>query len=311
MADRLVGIAASGSDYTTYALAIAGEADFQAGEDNIVFQRLDNVRETGQVDVTGFTTSSSHRVILECTRDVQHDGTRGSGAGIVGTTDWTGQLLIGISYVTIRYLTLGNNSSNSSYACLFTSASNIIFDSCLIYGAVNGLYLYTSPNYMINCIVYGGSGFAVRMSTDGCYLYYNTVLNGSICYESESWGTQTVKNCYGGGASGDDYATPGTFAKTTCASSDGTESTTTIALADCAFTSYTAGSEDANIGSGSDLIGAGTSLSSDDVYPVTVDCFGTTRASTPCIGAIEYVSTGSSHVVGIMQAMNQFNGGLH
>jgi hypothetical protein len=311
MADRVVTIAASGGDYTTFAAAVAGEDDFAEGEDNIILRRTDNARETGEVAVAGFTTSSSHRVILECTRGVQHDGTRASGAGIVGTRDWGGMVGTTISYVTFRYLEIGNNSENGSTGLFFASPANIIIDSCLIYGAVNAALLYTAPNYMINCIVYGGSGFAVRVSTDGCYLYYNTVLNGSICYESESWGTQTVKNCYGGGASGDDYATPGTFAKTTCASSDGTESTTTIALADCAFTSYTAGSEDANIGSGSDLIGAGTSLSSDDVYPVTVDCFGTTRASTPCIGAIEYVSTGSSHVVGIMQAMNQFNGGLH
>lgn len=308
MADRVVTIAASGGDYTTFAAAVAGEDDFAEGEDNIILRRTDNARETGEVAVAGFTTSSSHRVILECTRGVQHDGTRASGAGIVGTRDWSGMVGTNISYVTFRYLEIGNNSSNGSYAVFFNSASNIIFDSCLLYGDVNGTWLYTAPNYMINCIIYGGSGFAVRVSTDGCYLYYNTVLNGSICYESESWGTQTLKNCYGGGASGDDYSSPGTMALTTCASSDGTESTTTIALADCAFTSYTAGSEDANIGSGSDLIGAGTSLSSDGTYVVTVDCFGTSRhASTPCIGAIEYVS---ASVVGIMQAMNQFNGGM-
>ena len=148
--------------------------------------------------------------------------------------------------------------------------------------------------------VYGAGGEATG---DGSYIYNNTILNSTTygIYKSP-YSHVIVKNTYcGASATADNYGEErGSFTFTTCASSDGTVSITEIEVADCDFTSSTDGSEDAEIASTSNLVGAGTSLSSDSVYAITTDIFGTSRASTPCIGAFEY-ATGNTYYYQQMQ----------
>lgn len=288
MADRIVEIATSGGDYTTFAAAIAGEDDFQAGEDNIIFRRTDNVRETSSstIDITGFTTSLYHKIICECLREVQHNGSRASGAGIVGA-GWYGAIKASIPYVIIRCLEVRNTDTNGN--CIQIDASNCTVDSCLTYDSKCGIANNSQNCIYINNLIYNCSEAGMY----GCrsVIYNNTILNcGQYGIWYTSWTTGYSKNNYiGGSGTYDFYDATEYLTQTTSSSSDASDSTTEIEVSACAFTSSTAGSEDANIGSGSDLIGAGTSLASDSAYPVTVDCFGTTRGSTPCIGAIEYI----------------------
>jgi hypothetical protein len=292
MPNRIVEIAASGGDYTSFSAALAGESDFQAGDDNIIFRRTDNVRDTSGFTVSGFTTSSSHWVILECNSDVQHDGTRLSGAGVVGAVGWSELISVSIQYVKFYRLELRNSGTWGT--TIGASANNIVIDSCLIYDCQTGISAPGGP-YLINSIIYNCAEYGITGVPQ--YAYFNTILNcATTGLSSAAWIATYSKNNYVGGSGTADYAdAQGTTTYTTCASSDASDSTTEIEVSACAFTSSTAGSEDANIGSGSDLIAAGTDLSADTVYAVSVDCFGTTRGSTPCIGAVEYVATGNTY----------------
>jgi hypothetical protein len=288
MPNRIVEIAASGGDYTSFSAALAGESDFQAGDDNIIFRRTDNVRDTSGFTVSGFTTSSSHWVILECNSDVQHDGTRLSGAGIVGAVGWSEMISVSIQYVKFYRLELRNSGTWGT--TIGTHANNNVIDSCLIYDCQTGISAQ-GETYLINSIIYNCAEFGINGVPK--YAYNNTILNCTTTgLSSAAWGATSSKNNYVGGSGTADYADAhDTTTYTTCASSDASDSTTEIEVSACVFTSSTAGSEDANIGSGSDLIAAGTDLSADAVYAVSVDCFGTERAATPCIGAIEYAAT--------------------
>jgi hypothetical protein len=292
MPNRIVEIAASGGDYTSFSAALAGESDFGVGDDNIIFRRTDNVRDTSGFTVSGFTTSSSHWVILECNSDVQHDGTRLSGAGIVGATGWSEMISVSIQYVKFYRLELRNYGTWGT--TIGTHENNIVIDSCLIYDCQSGISAQGEP-YLINNIIYNCAEFGITGVFK--YAYFNTILNCTTTgLSSVTWNPTYSKNNYVGGSGTADYAdAQGTTTYTTCASSDGSDSTTEIEVSACAFTSSTAGSEDVNIGSGSDLIAAGTDLSADAAYAVSVDCFGTTRGSTPCIGAVEYVATGNTY----------------
>ena len=300
MADRVVTIAASGGDYTTFAAAVAGEDDFAAGEDNIILRRTDNVRESSGFTVSGFSTTSAHWVVLECTADVQHDGTRESGAGVVGAAGWSQLIIVSIQYVKFYRLELRNSGVWGT--AIWIQSNNCVIDSCLIYDCQTGINS-SGEAYLINNLIYNCAEFGIYGVPK--YAYNNTILNCTTTgINSTSWGSTLSKNNYVGGSGTADYADGhDTTTYTTCASSDASDSTTEIEVSACVFTSSTAGSENASIGAGSDLIGAGTSLSGDSYYAVTVDCFGTSRAATPCIGAVEYVAsaTGNTYYYQQMQ----------
>lgn len=306
MADRVITIASTGGDYTTFSLAIAGVTEDFSSTDNLIFRRTDNVRETGAVTVSGYSTTADHWVILECTSGVQHDGTRASGAGISGDFGWwSAAITVSIPYVKIQRLELSNTHSSGRGVNAQTS-SYVTVDSCLIYDCqLRGIDFdaeyrcrISANNVIYNCGigVYGGGGWST--SGDGTYIYNNTILNsGTYGIFKTGYSYVIVKNTYvGASGTADNHAeTGGAVTFTTSASSDGTISITEIEVADCDFTSSTDGSEDAEIASTSNLVGAGTSLSSDGVYAITTDIFGTSRASTPCIGAFEYVAAGNNY----------------
>jgi hypothetical protein len=305
MADRVITIAASGGDYTTFPLALAGVTEDFSSTDNLIFRRTDNVRETGAVTVSGYSTTSAHWVILECTSGVQHDGTRASGAGIAGDFGWwSAAITVSIPYVKIQRLEI-SDSHSTGIGVKAVSTDYVTVDSCLVYDCANKGISYegeyrrriSANNMIYNCGVgvYGAGGWST--SGDGAYIYNNTILNsGTYGIHKLSYSHVIVKNTYcGASATADNYGEAnGSFTFTTCASSDGTISITEIEVADCDFTSSTDGSEDAEIASTSNLVSAGTSLSSDSVYAITTDIFGTSRASTPCIGAFEYVASGGN-----------------
>lgn len=289
MADRTVSIMSSGGDYTSLSAAIAGEDDFDTGEDNIVFQYDEEFEDTNAVTVSGFTTSADHRVIIQVDPDYMHDGTRESGARLV--VDIT-CLDINIDYCTVRNLAL--SASTFGYGIILDASNiNCIIENCLLYDctdysiSVNG----ATSTIIVNCLIYGSDSHGMRVVnyTGINYIYNCTVLNaGGYGIYALGTASKLIKNCYAGGCDSGGYSLSNATL-TTCASSDGSASTTEIELADCDFTSYSSGSEDAHIGSSSDLIGEGTDLSGDGTYPFSADFEGDTR-STWDIGADEYVS---------------------
>ena len=300
MADRIVTISASGGDYTTFALAIAGESDFQAGEDNIIFRYAGSVVDSNNITISGFTTTASHRVIIEVPVAHRHTLTINSGARVVCDAGWNYSLRISIPYVTINGLSIRNNSSNCRG--VYINAANCILSNCLIANASstqteqNSVYCDNANNTVIvNCAIYGlYHGIYAYYTGTNVYVYDTTILNSGvygIC--CDGWVNLTAKNCYAGSSGTYDYykSSGSSLALTTCRSEDGSQSTSTVTLANCTFGSYTVGSEDVKIGSGSSLRSIGTDLSADSVYPVSTDALGNSRSSTPCIGAHEYASS--------------------
>ena len=299
MADRIVHIAASGGDYTSFAAAVAGEPGFQVGEDNIQFIRTDAVMETNMVDIaSGYTTSSAHKLIFTSSTEAKHDGTRGSGAGVSTGVHYSCAFQPQLNYIEIIGLELTASEHNCTGVTMYGNYNKVI--DCLIYD------LDASDCVGVN--IEGGLGVVVNTIVENCYhgiqgtpyggayatVYNCTVLNSTVYGISNlrSSATQYGKNNYAGGSGTADYYNAGTMDLTTCASSDGTGSTTEIEVVDCAFTNVTAGSENAHIGSTSDLIAAGTDLRADATYNVTLDFEGDTRPATPAIGADEYVAAG-------------------
>lgn len=301
MADRIVTIASSGGDYTTLPLALAGESDFQAGEDNIIFRFASAVAGTSSVILTsGYTTAAAHRIRIEVPAAYRHSRTRDSGARITGDFGWASCLHVGLNYVTVDGLALYNSSTGDPRGIRVLSATGIIISNCLVYDiAGRGIDINQSDAIVVNCMAYNNTqGFRTANGAGYTVNYYNcTALNNGHGIYIEQ-GTNNLKNCYSGGSVAADYYMEGaaTVNYTTCHSADGTGTTTITALSNCDFESYTAGSENADIGADSDLFGAGSDLRSDSAYNVTTDIADNTRATTPCVGAFEYIASGGASI---------------
>ena len=299
MANRVITIAPSGGTYTTLSLALAGEADFQAGEDNIVFQYAGVVVDSSAINISRYTTSAAHRIIIEVPVAYRNDLTLGTGARIACDAGWSRSLTISIPYVHVIGLSIHNASSNARG--LNINGANAVLDSCLIaenstQGELSAVYIYQNNVIIANCAIYGlYNGIYAYLSGTIAYAYNNTILNSlNRGLTAGGWCTLNAINNYVGGSAVADYArdSGATLNITSCRSSDGSMSTSIVSLANCGFTSYTAGSEDVHIGSGSSLINIGTDLSSDSIYPINYDALGNNRSGLWDIGAVESVSAG-------------------
>lgn len=163
-------------------------------------------------------------------------------------------------------------------------------------GGITGISA-SSVTYIGNNIVYGlisGSSSAGinQDSTAGGLGYYNTVIGCDIGYKT---GYQTItyinnigQSCTGGCFSGvlngscdynlsDDGSAPGTHSHLN----------STLTFTNAASNIYSLASSD------TDAIATGYDLSTDANFPITTDCIGTARPSTPSLGALQYVATGN------------------
>lgn len=199
-----------------------------------------------------------------------------------------------------------------------TTTGCIVFDSSMVAGTNKRFWVMNTMlagNGCLRGFRFSGSSSDSNKST--AYVYNCVSINhlGAGFY-ADSSGIVVCKNCYAGnnnlGASGakdfDRNASTNTQMVTTSCHSSDTSGNTQTSLANCYFVEDTAGSEDLNITSDSDLIGAGTDLRTDPYYYLTTDYEGETRAATPCVGSDEYLL--GHPVVTIMQSLNQFNGGM-
>jgi len=316
MADRTVTVGASGKMYTTPALAVAGETDFQSGEDNIVF--VVDAGSYGRFGIASgkFTTSSSHKVKFQCATGVSHSLARATGVRIINSTEWNACSGSSVEYTEFYGFAFSNPKTNGAYGVAFDVANCLLY-GCLFYDCRNYAVRFTSPSgscYIINSAIINCSGGIYSANSHTGYIYNVTCINSDTYgFYHTGYGTRNLKNCYFGGSGTADYykASTGTVNLTTCRSSDGTLSTTIVSLANCGFTSYTDGSEDVHISSSSSLRDIGTDLSSDSVYAFSTDCLGNTRSGSWDIGAVEYIAaSGGSSIVPIILAMNHFNGGM-
>lgn len=270
-----------------------------------------SVADSTVVSITGITTDATRYVNIYTLSACRHDGKYNTSKYRIETSveNYTGWLSVEPSQSFIRVTGLqGYNSysagrgirmgDETSNGCIFdkiisrssrfagnqasySGNTNVIKNSVFISaGDTNNHALDLGGSYstcnVYNCVavVLGGTGNGVNVDlTDNNKHVYNTYAHsaGGVGFSSNFTGVQNTL--------------------TTCASSDGSQSTLTVAYSTSAgayFTNVTGGSEDFHIGTSSSLKNAGTDLSA----TFTDDIDGQTRptgAGTWDIGADEYV----------------------
>lgn len=284
-------------------------------------QASTDVVDSTAVDITGWTVNAASFVTVTASGDM-HDGTRGNGYRLESSVAYASTITLSEQYTVLVGLGICNSNINADTA-LIVNASDCIIKDGLIYDTVTfdtdnkaALTADSGGTIIVNTFIYScGSG--IYSGSGSTYVYNCTILNCSTYgVSTKAYRTTVIKNTYVGGSGSEDLndgtGDNGNYTVTTCETSDGTEGTTTTSVANCDFTSDTAGSEDGHIGASSQLIGDGTDLSADGIYPFNVDFEGDSRSSWD-VGADERVVAGSG-VINQLQKNNLgsdlFNGAL-
>lgn len=315
MATRYVNTASTaGGDGTTNATAGANRAyaslseweaarqgDLVTATDGEVVHCCGTTADTTNVTIDGWTTNATYYI------DIRANVSDGAGRSFLARYSTSfyrieagGSWTIDVQENYTRLTGIQVSTTSAFSAIRVGSATNCLLDSCVFKNTNNdGVECRNCDNTRFtNCLAIGcaGRGFAsyngATVGMDNCV----SVGNGTNGFYGNSFGL-TVRNCYAGGNSGDDYSVVSTL--TTCRSEDGTQSTTTAAYSTssgCYFTNVTGGSQDLQIGASSELINVGTDLSA----TFTTDIAGVTRptgASTWDVGVWEFQSGGGGRTV--------------
>ena len=307
----------SGMNYPSLALAEAGtRQNLTSGGGNtleiLIQEAFQETRSgSGITFGTGWTTSATCTITITVPKAYRHTGSRGTGYRIVGDFDWGGTgLLTTLSYVTINGVSVRRTGDNMGFGIstgdLVNNVRNCFVADCDLVGiiindgnAVNNMVVGCSVGIRAN---YGGWG-----GTDFTRAYNNTILN---CTQGIDLGNGNghllLKNTCIGNSGNPSIAVEGGVLDTivTSATSDEFTGTTTISVANCHFTSSTAGSEDLHIASTSYLchgVNAGTDLHTGDTYyNFNTDFEDDSRPNSQWdIGADQYVSGSSTYDVSI------------
>ncbi len=320
---RYVCTASSGGDGTTSATSGANAAyahlndaiDYiQASYANLVTADVyvnieitgdNSAADTTAVDISSITTDATRYVNIYTTSGCRHDGKYNTAKYRHETTSYIG-FAVSVNYIRITGLQIKNSTSGSSHwdVAFYVAATNYTgqhrFDKLVIVsGGSAGFINFEAGDLIISNSVFIASGvYGLEVSGTWSNPTGNQILNCVCITKANSYGLNggtgsyaiTIKNtyAYSNGANAD-FA--GTANYTTCASSDGSASTATVAYSTSSgayFTNVSDGSEDFHIGTSSSLKDAGTDLSA----TFTDDINGNTRSGTWDIGADEYVSGG-------------------
>lgn len=254
--------------------------------------------------ITGITTTSTNRLIINVPSAQRGNGTPHSGAFIKNASGGLIRLGGNIDFITVDGLELhgtssqicwsdsnGSNVSNQRLIqhCFFHSNGQVI-----LFGGSNPIYIFR--NDIIYC---DGSSrpfdsrTCASVEVSNCTFFNRGTDLGTIC-----GGETTMKNTYSGGSATGDFWTGGSPAGNNNSSSDTTAtnryptgSINSIA-ASSAFTSTTSGSEDFRTKTSfTSLSDVGATLAA-----VTDDYIGTARpqASAYDIGIFENIAAGGS-----------------
>jgi hypothetical protein len=314
MANRVVTVG-SGKDYSTLVLAVAGQANVQAGEDNLVFVIDAGYYDPPDIGSCAWVTTTAHRIQFTPATGDFHGFIRTEGVIIRNTADWS-TFYSGKDYVEFYGIAFTVTATEGIYAALMVPQSYNLFFGCFVYDVLiaGGILVYDGGtidyNKYINCVAVNclDAGFGPHLNTDGAtdLLIDNCIiLNCGTGIQATGYRTTYVKNTFAGGCTYNyrqsiNSQSP-TF--TNSFSPDGALSSGTLSIANCGFPNSTAGSENILIDSSSDLYGAGADLSADSLYNVTTDAFGTARPSTPTVGPYE-PSGGTIITADITEAAN-------
>ena len=328
----------AGTDYTSLAAAIAGEARnlVTADEQLTIKCRCTGGTADGPATVSGFTTDATRYVKIwtDPSESYRHAGIFPSGNKyrivLPSATYVAGIRLTGIQYSQIIGISIQLNHSFSyaqkGIACESAPSVSVCrVDKCVIAGGSfstassrsDALYCSTGNNMSFlvsNCVVYGL--YTATFAHNGFYFYstgssrvYNCTVYGCSGYGVRLYasGTVHVKNSavFGCGLT-DISKNGGTLTVDYCASDDGI-GTNAVDISPGAteaddwaacFTDYANG--DFSLKSDSVCVGAGTDDPGSGLY--SDDILGNARTSPWDIGAFEYVSAAPSGITGTLAA---------
>lgn len=310
MANKTVSVRPSGGDYTSLAGAIAGElvanADLtSAGLDGILTISIEGSWSSADsysatVSTSGFTVDSTHylRIVADSSN---HAGTSWSTSKYRLENSYAGTALDLVpNYTIIDGVQVRSTHAGSGTAVLMTGAYCKVLSS-YIRSSFRGATHTGGNGVIVNSIIIGAArGIYHRNGAILSVYYSNGICTGSG-YGIQAWiggRVLTCKNSYFHGGTGSIYDEgSATITITNCATSDGLYSTTDVNYDTNNFINVTAGSEDFDLSTSSGLMGIGTDLSNDSIYPVTTDIEGTTRSLiAPCVGIIEKNVIGSLNI---------------
>lgn len=280
--------------------------------------------DTAPVDVTGFTTDSTHYVRIYTAAGSRNAGTWDASKYRLEVANPAAHvMLVRQEYTRIEGMQIRKTASNANDQMVLSfvsdSAANFFLSESIIRSApadaFRGVGVWVADSdvtlYAWNNIVYGfpdvasvyNTGIMAEVGTS--YSYSNTIIGGFYGAYTGVGATLNCKNSYFAETSTDgsaaSIANAGTFNDTTCAVSDGDTdvgaSLRNIAVDTTTFTNVTGGSENFLLpGTGSPLYNVGTN--GPDLTPLnfTTDITGLTRTSTWDIGADE-VNDGAAATV--------------
>lgn len=299
-------VKAAAGDYTTLALAEAGEqADFVATD---VLQRIElfNVADVTGVVIDGSTT--------DATRHWDIYGTSGGEATMpfsasryrltldqnaININDlhtWLTRFQVSISGAGAARKAIQFNSDAEGSRAVGMLVRNLDGAVANILFSVEIQAVAPATAYIINCVGIGNaaSGLGIDVQSNGgasIYLYNTTMVANGTNFNRAS-GTTTIKNCLGAAKVTADFA--GAVTANNNASSDATASGTGSRI-NQTFTFVNAGTGDYHIGSAD--AGAkdfGADLSADANFPFSTDFDGAPRGALWDIGATEAASVAAN-----------------
>lgn len=289
-----VTVKSSGGDYTSLAGAEAGEqadlvsADVQLDIECYAFDDMT------RCDFDGWTTDATRYIRVFTPAAERHNGAWDTSAyRLRAGTDFNRAIAISEDYVRLEGIQVeytGATNTRPAIEVFAAGTSDVRIDTCIVQkggqsGGQGAIGISTGILTVRNTVVYGGlergisCAFGATLNADNC------TVAGNGTYGFLNAGTMTLRNCYSGGNTTDDYS--GTITMTTCAHSSATVftgSTASIPHSTDTFVNVTGGSEDYHLAAGSALIDAGTDLSG----TFTTDIDGETRSGDWDIGADEY-----------------------
>lgn len=298
-------VAPSGGDYTSL------ESCMNANEQNLVTaDKYFDVEisgdwsggaDTTKVTLHNYTTDATRYINIYTTGDAVHDGAWDDTAyrlkgTMSGNSDAVG---ISVNYITFTDFQVWHTYEGGAFRAVNVSDGkhHIVFNRCIIYaaeGAAVRNWNYTAAGYIRNSILVNGTGSTSRENTYygiANFILQNCVIIGYLAtYAVDNTYNYsfTATNVYAHAPEGTAFRKQSNGTLNTCASSDGSDSTSTVAYSTSSgayFTNVTAGSEDFHItNTSSDLFEAGTDLSG----TFTDDIDGDTRGATWDIG-IDYI----------------------
>jgi hypothetical protein len=302
MVDTVKTVKSSGGDYSSLAAWEAGQQKvISAGDAEIA--ECYAFSDTTAVTIDGWTTVATGYIEIRVPSAERHTGVAGTGYRLSQSADFTRVLLIAEEFTRVIGVSLTQlNASTFCYATYSISTTvaatsdNRLIDSLMLGGFATstesfGIEHSSGIFLAVNCVVADTHPVAAKSSWQGSQpdaSYYNCTLRGSTTGIRVDSRTYPMKNCYVSGGTTCYDIFSGSISATTCQHSN-TEtlagSSDSVAYSTANFNNVTAGSDDLGLPSGSALVGAGTDLSADSLYPFSTDIVGVSRTPGWGVGA--------------------------